>query len=153
VRVLRFIAFVVVGFFVLSIALLMVAQIGMTISAPRTEVSDRKPFVDFIGREYRVVGDVTALAWNDFPNKEKILTFSLMSPPLTQNRYVSYEKHLEPGQVLRIVRAWRSITIEGFRYTYDVALPRGGLSKGIPIEVETSSDGSLNSRVYQFVGR
>lgn len=39
--------------------------------APRTEVTQQKPYADYIGREYRVVGDVSAYAWNDFPDKDK----------------------------------------------------------------------------------
>jgi hypothetical protein len=34
-----------------------------------TEITQQKPYADFVGREYRVVSDVSAYAWNDFPDR------------------------------------------------------------------------------------
>jgi hypothetical protein len=41
---------------------------------PVIEITHQKPYVDFVGREYRVVADVRALAWNDFPDKARVLS-------------------------------------------------------------------------------
>src|SRR4051812_49436297 len=84
----------VFGFIALGAVLFTVAGIGMQMPAPTTEITNRKPFGDYIGREYRVVGNVSALAWNDFSNKDTIRSFFLMSPPLVRNRFVSYSKQL-----------------------------------------------------------
>jgi len=55
-------------------------------TATETEVTQQKPFTDFIGREYRVISAVSAIAWNDFPNKDRILSVALTPPPGTRNR-------------------------------------------------------------------
>ncbi len=67
-----------------------------------TDVTNEKPFADFVGREYRVRGHVTAMAWNDFPDKTKILSVSLMPSPGARNRFVSYTILLKVGQRIRI---------------------------------------------------
>ena len=61
-----------------------------------------QPYADAIGREYRVVGNVIATAWNDSPDKETILSITLSSPPGYANRFVSWTVPLQQGQVVRI---------------------------------------------------
>src|SRR5262245_34512944 len=56
-------------------AILFTAGVGMQLPAPHAEVTNRKPFADYIGRDYRIVGDVSALAWNDFPDKDRSSRF------------------------------------------------------------------------------
>jgi hypothetical protein len=119
------------------------------------EVSGQKPFSDFIGREYRVTGDVTAHAWNDFPDKEKILTITLMTPPGVANRFVSYRRRLDPGQSVRIVSAWRSFAFMELNkwhiYYYVVSLPGNVLTDAAPIHLSVESDGSPDPRFYEPV--
>jgi len=117
--------------------------------APRTEVTQQKPYADYIGREYRVVGDVSAYAWNDFPDKEKILTVTLTPPPGTRNRFVSAVIPIARGQRIRILSAWRSYTmLEIVRY-YVVSVPDAGLPPGVEITMRIGSDGIPDRRVYQ----
>src|SRR5262245_47229234 len=94
------------GIVAIGAILFTVVGVGMQIPAPQAEVTNWKPFADYIGREYRIVGDVSALAWNDFPDKDRILSISLLSPPLVRNRFVSYTRPLRSGQTVRIVSAW-----------------------------------------------
>lgn len=116
---------------------------------PETDLSTRKPYVDFIGREYRLIAEVDAIAWNDFPDKAKILVISLMPRPNVQNRFVSYKIPLKAGQTLRI----RSATGRfGSSKHYVVSVPRAGLPEGIPVHVHMESDGSLDPLVYEPVG-
>ena len=110
-------------------------------SGTKTEVTNRKPFADYIGREYRVVGNVSALAWNDFPDKDTILSISIMSPPLVRNRVVSYSKPLKPGQTVRIVSAWRNLTLDGFIFKCGVGLPGSGLPEGIATTMKVNAHG------------
>ena len=58
--------------------------------------------------EYRIVGDVSAYAWNDFPDRDKILSVTLTPPPGTRNRFVSYVIPMARGQRIRILKARRS---------------------------------------------
>jgi len=49
--------------------------------------------------------DVYAVAWNDFPDKNRILDVILTSPPLTRNRFVSSVTRLNTDQPVRILGA------------------------------------------------
>src|SRR5262245_55971742 len=89
-----------------------------------TDITTRKPFDDYIGREYRVVSRVPAHAWNDYPNKAKILTITLEPPPGVGNRFVSGKKPLKLGQRVHIVSAWRYLAYFNFipdEFTKDFA--------------------------------
>lgn len=114
-----------------------------------SEVTNQKPYSDFIGREYRVIGPVAALAWNDFPDKAKILVVSLTSPPGAQNRFVSYKIPLQPGQKVRILSAWRSLVLFEFSYYYLVSVPSGNLPEGVPIKMKVSPEGIPDPFAYQ----
>ena len=90
------------------LAIVVVLTAGGVLSPfPVTDISGRQPYADVIGREYRVVGNVIAVAWNDFPDKETILSIALNSPPGSANRFVSWTVPLKQGQVVRITGAQR----------------------------------------------
>lgn len=114
-----------------------------------TEMTNQKPYSDFIGRDYRVVGPVAALAWNDFPDKDKILVVSLTSPPGTQNRFVSYKIPLLRGQEIRILSAWRSLSLFHFSYYYLVSVPGVKLPEGVPIKMNVGPEGILDPSAYE----
>jgi hypothetical protein len=61
---------------------------GIRSPFPDTEITHQKPYADFVGREYRVVSDVSAYVWNDFPDKTTIVWISLIPPPGVRNRFV-----------------------------------------------------------------
>ena len=145
----KFVIFGAAGLVALPVIVLIAINVAMEVPAPQTEVTNRKPFADYIGREYRIVGDVSALAWNDFPDKDKILSISLMSPPLVSNRFVSYSKPLKPGQTVRIVSAWRSLTLDGFIHEYGVDLPGSGLPEGIATTMNVNAHGVPDPLVYE----
>jgi hypothetical protein len=116
----------------------------------RTEVTHQKPYADVVGREYRVTGTVVALSWNDFPNKSKILSVSLIPSPGARNRFVSYSIPLKPGQIIHIVSAWRQFELIEFTYSYLVLVPGAGLPDGIPITMRVNSDGIPDPLVYEL---
>jgi hypothetical protein len=120
---------------------------------PDTEITHQRPYADFVGREYRVTGDVSAYAWNDFPDRAKILTISLIAPPGVRNRFVSYVTPLRRGQKIRIVSAWRSVVLEGFLRYYVVTVPDAGLPDAIPITMRVNSDGIPDPSVYEPIGQ
>ena len=117
---------------------------------PENDLSNQKPYVDFIGMEYRLITEVDAIAWNDYPDREKILTISLMPRPNVQNRFISYKTPLKPGQTLRIRRATgRFLSTKH----YEVSVPGAGLAEGIPIRIHMDSDGRPESLVYEPTGK
>lgn len=130
-------------------AVAIVVGLGEQISFPETDISDQKPYIDFIGREYWLKTEVYAFAWNDFPDKVKILSISLMPPPGVRNRFVTYRTRLKVGQTVRILGAKG-----GFLSTKDyiVSVPGAGLPDGIPITIPMNSDGSPDPRVYALLG-
>ena len=126
-------AVVYVGFAaVASFAVVVVLTVGGIQSPfPVTDISSRQPYADAVGREYRVVGNVIAIAWNDFPDKETLLSITLMSPPGHANRFVSWTVPLKQGQVVRITGARRQFDWLGFRLWYVVSLPGMDWPKGV----------------------
>ena len=114
-----------------------------------TEVTYEKPFSSYIGRELHVTGAVTALAWNDFPDKSKILVVSLTSPPGASNRFVSRRIPLRLGQKVIILSAWRSLSLVEFTYYYLVSVPGAGLPEDIPIHLKVDADGVPDTLVYK----
>lgn len=121
---------------------------GVQVPWPPTETTQQKPYADFVGREYRVISSVSAHAWNDFPDKTKTQSISLLPPPGVRNRFVSHVTPLQPGQRIRIVSAWRHFLLLGFRY-YVVSVPGAGLPEGIEITMTVNSDGIPDPRIYE----
>lgn len=146
----RWAAFAACGLLVLGIIM---GLGGMASPFPDTDITHQKPYADFVGREYRVTGDVNAYAWNDFPDKAKILSISPMPPPGVRNRFVSYVTPLQKGQTVRIVSAWRHFALLEIAKYYVVSAPGAGLPEGIPITMAVNSDGIPDPRVYEPVGR
>ncbi len=125
---------------------------GVQVPWPPTETTQQKPYADFVGREYRVISSVSAYAWNDFPDKTKIQSFSLLAPPGVRNRFVSYVTPLKLGQRIRIVSAWRHFLLLGFDRYYVVSAPGAGLPEGIEITLAVDSDGIPDRSIYEPVG-
>lgn len=148
VAIVKWIAFAALGLLALAIVLTVG---GVRSPFPPTEITHEEPYFARIGREYRVTSDVSAYAWNDFPDKTKILSISLMPPPGMRNRFVSYVVPLRRGQTIRLVSAWREFP--SFAKYYVVAVPSAGLPEGIPITIAVKSDGIPDSRVYEPVER
>lgn len=148
-RLVRLAKWLVFAFF----GLLMLALGGTQTPWPATEVTHQKPYADFVGREYRVVSEVSAYAWNDFPDKDKVLSISLMPPPGVRNRFVSYVTPLQRGQRIRIVSAWRHLHLFGFDKYYNVLVPGAGLPEGVDITIDMNSDGFLDPLVYEPIDR
>lgn len=125
---------------------------GVQVPWPPTETTHQKPYADFVGREYRVISSVSAYAWNDFPDKAKIQSFSLLAPSGVRNRFVSYVTPLQPGQRIRIDSAWRHFLLLGFNRYYVVSVPGAGLPEGIEITMTVNSDGIPDRRIYEPIG-
>jgi hypothetical protein len=126
---------------------------GTKVPWSATDVSGQKPYVDFIGREYRVIADVGAHAWNDFPDKDKILSISLVPHPGVRNRFVSYVIPVKRDQRIRLISAWRHFVILGFNRRYVVSLPDAGLPKDVPIHISMRADGTLDPLAYELIGK
>ena len=138
---------------VAGVILLGIGGVRLPFLFPSTDVTHEKPYADFVGREYRVKGHVTALAWNDFPDKTKILSLSLMPSPGARNRFVSYSIPLQQGQRIRIISAWRQFALVEFAYHYVVNVPGAGLPDGIPVTMKVSADGVPDPLIYEAIDK
>ena len=76
-----------------------------------------------------------------------------MQPPGVRNRFVSYVTPLQRGQRIRIVGAWRRLSLVGFSRHYVVSVPGAGLPEGIRITMAVNSDGIPDPRVYEPIDR
>jgi hypothetical protein len=137
---------VVVGLF---IGLVVLGIGGVMTPTLHRDLANSKPFSDYIGREYRVVSEVRATAWNDFPDKEKILTVALGPPYGGSRRFMSWERPLELGQEIRIVGASSYLSLDGWVRSYLVQVPGAGLPEGVPTHIRIGRDGLLDSRLYE----
>jgi hypothetical protein len=146
----KWVALAACGFLALVIVL---GVGGVQVPWPATETTQQKPYIDFVGREYRVISSVSAYAWNDFRDKAKILSISLIPPPGVRNRFVSRVTPLQPGQRVRIISAWRHFLLPEVRRYYVVSVPDAGLPEGIEITMSVNSDGIPNPRVYEPIGK
>jgi hypothetical protein len=75
---------------------------GVQVPWPPTETTQQKPYADFVGREYRVISSVSAHAWNDYPDKAKIQSFSSLIAASTSHS-VSKRPRLFQGRGDRLV--------------------------------------------------
>lgn len=150
ISVLKWIAFTAFGLFTVAIVF-GVGGVRLPFWFPDTELTHQRPYADFVGREYRVTGHVSALAWNDFPNKTKILNVSLMPSPGARNRFVSYSVPLRLGQRIHIISAWRTFALVEFTYHYMVSVPGAGLPDGIPITMMVNADGVPDPLIYEEI--
>ncbi len=145
--VLKWVVFTVFGLFAILIVI-GISGYQVPFWPEDTEVTNDKPFSTYIGQEYRVTNSIKALAWNDFPDKEKILLVSL-TPPEAKNRFVSYSITLQPGQKIRILSAWRSLSLFEYTYYYLVLIPDAGLPENVPIRMKVDSDGIPSPLFYE----
>jgi hypothetical protein len=154
-KVAKLLLFGVLGFIAIGSGLLTLAEIGMQIpAAPASEVTGQKPFADYVGREYRIIGDVRASAWNDFPDKHTLLAITLSSSDvLVGNRFVSFIRPLKRDQTVRLLSAWTGGTLAGLTHHYRVELPGAGMPDGVPVELGVTSDGIPNPTLYERIGK
>jgi hypothetical protein len=119
----------------------------------QTDVSHQKPYADFIGRDCRVLEGVSAYAWNDFPDKDKIIAVSLVPPPGVSNRFVTSETPLQKGQRIRIIGATRPSFFFGAinNYDYVVSIPDTELPNGVDVQLTTASDGIPDGRICELI--
>ena len=143
------------AFVVVSTVVMITLGVGLSTQEPATEVTDQRPFADFIGREYRIVGDVLAVAWNDFPDKEAILQVVLtrQAGPQTRNRFVSYAKPLSHNQTLRIISAWQVGARAKRQFRYLVALSGSDVPENDPVVVYVGADGVPDTMLYARLAR
>lgn len=149
-RVLMFVKYGLFSVAGLFTFLVMWGIAGYDLPISDTEITQEEPFAKFVGREYRLKVSTEAMFWNDFPDKEKILTVSI-GPASAKNRFVTKIVSLADGQKIRIMSAWSYFTLEGFKKYYMVSFPDldFGVPAGVPIRLNVKSDGIPDPLLYE----
>ena len=105
------------------VVFLVIVTVGGILSPfPVTDISSRPPYAGVIGREYTLKSKLVAVAWNDFPDKKKILSITLQ-PMGHGNRFVSAHVDVQRWQRLRVVGARQQWGFAGIGRWYVVSLP------------------------------
>ena len=125
---------------------------GVPFWPEEAEVTNEMPFNSLIGRELVTKVSIQATAWNDFPDKEKILSVTLDPPPgQARNRFVSYQIGLEKGQRIKLLSAWSNPVLFGTVRHYKVSLPGAELPANVPIKLKVKSDGIPDPEFYELI--
>jgi hypothetical protein len=139
--------------------LFFVVALGACNEGVSDSVTSTKPYSDLIGAEYRVVADdVYAYGvYRDYPSKT--LTWVTLIPGVgIAGREIAFRRHVENGQIMKILGAWhRSILFENGVY-YLVAIPGLDLPPDTPIRLELmrGNEGrgaDLNPSFYRRLAR
>jgi hypothetical protein len=122
--------------------------------APR-DISREPLFVDMVGRQYRIIGDVYAYGIKaELADKEA--SFISLVPRAVTGPEVAFQRRLPIGQVFRIRAVRRQFVLfeKGIEYLID--LQNSDLPRGIEIRLELlrgneSGDVDLNPRLYERI--
>jgi len=141
--------------FVATCLVLVLALAGCE-GAPGPEISSTAPYKEFIGAEYRVVGDqLRAFGVYASMDEKTAISYVLLLPFGIGGREIAFERPVPKGQVFRILSAWRE-----FRYFdpsavyYLVRLADSDLPPNVPIHVRLQGDnagvgGDLNPAIFE----
>lgn len=132
-------------FFVLLI--LIACQVG----AGRRITS--KPYTDLIGARYRVDSE-TLYAYGVYESlNDRKVTFIELVPLNIAGSEIAFRHRIAKGQIIRIVSAWRHLSLLESGVYYVVDVENSDLPSGIPIRLELSrgnqgAGGDLNPAIY-----
>jgi hypothetical protein len=114
-----------------------------------SDVSHLSPFSDYIGKELEVQGSADLVAWNDFPDKERILSYTVVCNSGYKNRFVSHVKPLKDGQKMVVQSAWKSFLLFETNYYYKVKLQDMDIPAEIDVKLNVGLDGKPNPSCFK----
>jgi hypothetical protein len=123
--------------------------------APGPEISSTPPYKDFIGAEYRVVGDqLRASGVYASPNERTALKYVNLLPFGVGGREIAFDRPVPRGQVLKIIGAWRKFRSLDPTVYYLVMLEHSDLPTEVPTRLVLTGDnvgagGDLNPAIFE----
>ena len=144
----RSVAAVILG----SVLAFAACQVG-----PGEDVTTRKPYSDFIGARYIVVGDLYAYGVSE--SRDKALNYViLVPPPGVGGPEFPFRRTVRKGQVIKILSAWHQFVLWEKGIYYLVAVENSELPPGIPVRLELmrGNEGvgaDLNTAIYRRLPR
>ncbi|WP_413578610.1 hypothetical protein ACLVWU_08740 [Bdellovibrio sp. HCB290] len=147
-KVKLFVKWTILGVLGAIVVLIALGVGGYRLPVSDAEVTQREPFSKFIGREYLVKVPIEAMFWNDFPNKEKIVSVSI-GPATAKTRFVSKIVPIGVGQRIRLVSAWQSFALLESNKYYRVSISDLEVPEGVPIHLDVNSDGIPDASIYE----
>lgn len=138
------------------ICTMLIATTSACVQLPVEELPSTSPYANFIGAEYRVVGEVSAYGIYERMDGRKVLSYIELIPGVgIAGSLVEYKGPIAKGQQLKILSAWR-LHLFGFTQGvyYIVTFPDTNLPYAVPIRIELSRgnegmDAGLNPTVYE----
>ena len=141
-----------------AVIVLGVVAVVLNVGWADSDVSAQKPFSDFVGRQYRIVGDVNAYGVKRDLSDEttSYVTVRALDTVGMAGPEVTFTTRLAPGTTFRITRARKSVGLyqEGIRYL--VSMDHPDIPAGLDVELSLlggneSPNGALNPRFYELV--
>jgi hypothetical protein len=138
------------------ICMMFIVTSSACVQLPVEELPSTSPYANFIGAEYRIVGDVSAYSIYERVDGRKVLSYVELIPGIgISGSLVESKGPIARGQRLQIVSAWR-MHLFGFTQGiyYVVTFQDKNLPSDVPIRVELSRgnegvDAGLNPAVYE----
>jgi hypothetical protein len=131
------------------------AALGVgSLVACSSNLADRQPYASFIGREYRVVGDVDAYGIKEDLKDGQASYVTLIPQPGIGGPEVVFRRRIAKGTMFRIRDARRRFYVFGNGTEYIVDLMSPEVPKGLEVRIglfRGNEEGSvdLNPRLYE----
>lgn len=123
------------------------------------ELTFTSPYADFIGAEYRVVGDVIAHGIYENLNHRVTPSYITLVPGVGfTGPEVAFRRPIAKGQHIKLLSAWRERQLLSWDVYYLVTLKDTALPSDAPIQIELSRgnegvDAGLNPAVYEKLAK
>lgn len=142
------------------VCMILIATSSACVQLPVEELPSTSPYANFIGAEYRVVGDVSAYGIYERVDGRKVLSYIELIPDVgISGSLVESKGPIVRGQHIKILSAWR---MHMFGFTqgvyYVIRSQDKNLIYDVPIRIELSRgnegvDAGLNPAVYERLAK
>lgn len=137
------------------VCMMFIATSSACVSPAVEELTFASPYAEFIGAEYRVVGDVIAHGIYENLNQRVTPSYITVVPGVGfTGPEVAFRKPIAKGQHIQILSAWRVRQLLSWDVYYLVTLKDATLPADVPIRIELSRsnegmNAGLNPALYE----
>jgi hypothetical protein len=142
------------------VCVICIAASSACVQLPEEQLPSTSPYVNIIGAEYRIAGDVSAYGIYERVDGRKVLSYITLIPGVgIKGSLVESKGPIAKGQRIKILSAWR-IPLLGFTLAvyYLVTFQDADLPHDVPVRIDLSSgnegvDAGLNPGVYEKLAK
>ena len=123
------------------------------------ELTFTRPYANFIGAEYRLVGEVNAHGIYEDLNHRVAPSYIVLIPGVgIGGPEVAFKRPIAKGQTIKILSAWRAHALLYSRVYYVVTSPDTDLPHDVPVRIDLSRgnegvDAELNPGIYERLAK